>query len=758
MLRVLHLRNTQCRLALTPVAVDLVFDADLVQHTGQQIDLALTVHGGSLYANEQCLAHSLSSRIFIQKKKNEIVPEGEALVRALSPYVPGGIVAAELGMKKNKIRCVFKDGRNQQLAAAHAQIKDLDTYAVQLRLTLDLAHYVSSFWQSGLLSDTQLCIDLSVEKQPHAMHATAHGALTGSRFGKLSGDFLFKDAMIKGSLTGVFNQAGKWSGVGHYDLNKRSGSAVLKLRESVPLFSTGLQLEADATAMHFSSQDEQPIKAAGNFAILDLLKNEQYQLRTSGQLGKNESLFKLMTDHGTCDARVRYADQLIASAHYTSAAGKKLSTFEFDEKQNLRAVVDYQIIKSLIQRLFGIDAKGEGVLKAQAAIRNGIIAGDFSMQNGCIRLVPSYNFIKNIQAFFNVDLATARCTIENGLVELHGGQVTIPRAVFTLRTDGAIDFLHVPLIAHKMFINIHKDCFVQLSGAVTLTKREQNAKMSGCLLIDKGQLKKNIFSLIASRQLLEPVTVPFGNTIFDGQLHLTIATQKPLSIKTSFLDTQADVSLAIDGTIHEPAVTGKISLYRGSLAFPYRPLYITHGALHFTPPRLTDPDLLFVAKGRVRHFDVTLRVGGSLDHPHVSLESTPPLTDEQIITLLLIGSESGAFSLIMPTLIMNNIQHLLFGPEQSLKKLETYFKSLLSPLKNIRIVPSFTDQSGRGGLRGAIEVDVSDQLHAVIQKNFSQPEDTKFEVEYLATDDLTLRAIKDERGDLGGEFELRWKF
>ena len=65
---------------------------------------------------------------------------------------------------------------------------------------------------------------------------------------------------------------------------------------------------------------------------------------------------------------------------------------------------------------------------------------------------------------------------------------------------------------------------------------------------------------------------------------------------------------------------------------------------------------------------------------------------------------------------------------------------------------------GRGGLRGAIEIDVNDQLHGLIQKNFSQPEDTKFELEYLFSDDITLRGIKDEHGDLGGEVEVRWKF
>ena len=58
----------------------------------------------------------------------------------------------------------------------------------------------------------------------------------------------------------------------------------------------------------------------------------------------------------------------------------------------------------------------------------------------------------------------------------------------------------------------------------------------------------------------------------------------------------------------------------------------------------------------------------------------------------------------------------------------------------------------------ALEITIDDRWRAVIQKNFSLTEDTKFELEFLLSDDITLRAIRDERRDLGGEVEMRWKF
>ena len=68
------------------------------------------------------------------------------------------------------------------------------------------------------------------------------------------------------------------------------------------------------------------------------------------------------------------------------------------------------------------------------------------------------------------------------------------------------------------------------------------------------------------------------------------------------------------------------------------------------------------------------------------------------------------------------------------------------------------EQRWRGGLRGALEIDINDRWHAMIQKNFSLSEDTRVELEYLLSDDISLCDIRDERRDLGGEVEVRWKF
>ena len=108
--------------------------------------------------------------------------------------------------------------------------------------------------------------------------------------------------------------------------------------------------------------------------------------------------------------------------------------------------------------------------------------------------------------------------------------------------------------------------------------------------------------------------------------------------------------------------------------------------------------------------------------------------------------------------IGQNIKNVIFDSDHSRFGVRTYFRRLFKPFKHVHIMPSFTDQTGRGGLRGTIEVDIGQRWRALAQKNFSLSEDTRFELEYLLSDDIAVRGVRDEHGDVSSEVEMRWKF
>jgi hypothetical protein len=153
---------------------------------------------------------------------------------------------------------------------------------------------------------------------------------------------------------------------------------------------------------------------------------------------------------------------------------------------------------------------------------------------------------------------------------------------------------------------------------------------------------------------------------------------------------------------------------------------------------------------------ITLQATGSLQKPTMLLESTPDLTEEQIIGLLLTGSEQATLQADLPTMLLQNLDLVLFENKKKSKN-AALFDKITKTFKYVQITPNLTDQPGRSKLKGSISVNLTDQLHARINKDLDLQKDFSAQLEYLLADDINLKVIRNQRGELGSEIELRLK-
>ena len=321
-----------------------------------------------------------------------------------------------------------------------------------------------------------------------------------------------------------------------------------------------------------------------------------------------------------------------------------------------------------------------------------------------------------------------------------------------------ISFLHVPMFLDSVLISWYKGIFGILSGRLFLSLRDhQTPTLQGNLILDKTQLKGNIFSTEFQEHLLGSTATP---SAYEGDcnIDISIQTKDPIAIETSFLQATAHLDFRVTNTMKQPEVAGTIDLVSGELKFPYKSLFITHGQVLIMPKNSSDPMIEFVAKGKIKSYNITMRATGTMMDQQIHFDASPYLTEEQIISLLLIGSQDSSLSAVMPAMFMQKLHEIVFGPAMSKSKLDIVFNRLLQSFKNVRIYPQFTNQTGRGGVRGVVEVDATDRLHGRMDSNLMQLEDTIFEADYELTDDVTVRAIKDGPSTYGGEVEMRWKF
>jgi len=440
---------------------------------------------------------------------------------------------------------------------------------------------------------------------------------------------------------------------------------------------------------------------------------------------------------------------------------KKGSTVvAFDEQANgsLQGCVDYGFLAD-IARMFGTVVSGEGTVLVEGRLGLDCIDVRLKLEDASVRVPYIYNVIEQASASLQFFLKKRLLRMEDVRIKLHKGVLDSSRIVVQLDTDNHISFLYAPIRWHDCFMSWDKNLFVCCSGAgfVGYTPTE-GALVSGFVMIDRSHIGSNIFASEFQRQLTAVSSRPFTDSP-KVRLQVHGTTRRPLQVKTSFLEASGHADLHVEGPSSNLMVHGKIDEVQGSFLFPYKPLFIRNATLEMLPHQgAGDSTVEVVAENAIKGYHIEMRISGSANAPKISFSSTPQLSEEQIIGLLWGGSEEGSLYVAMSASIMQSLEKLIVGPSENSSHLMTSLKNFFKPLGSVRFVPSFTDQSARGGLRGSLAVEVNDRLRGTIKQNFDLPQDVMLEVEYALSDDARIRGFKDERGDLGAEFETSWKF
>ena len=437
---------------------------------------------------------------------------------------------------------------------------------------------------------------------------------------------------------------------------------------------------------------------------------------------------------------------------------KSLATISYNKQKNRHTTnIAIPFIRTLNAKLFDHEMHGEGTVNIVSHIKDNKLHAQLHLKDATIRLPQTYNFINGFDASIEADIPNKRITLRNIQCTLHNGSLHSSRATVWLDEKGALKFAHVPLLIDHCLFTIKQDLFTVVSGYLVFTKQaHETGCLSGHILFDRSQLKANLFSQQEQKKLFHTASSLQEAPQIPLTCNISVETKDPIRVDTKFLQANAQVDLHISDIVTKPRVSGSITIPSGSINFPYKPLQISKGTITFFEDQLFNPAVELVAKNRIKNHNITLNVAGSVQNHLILLEAAPPLTDEQIVNLLLTGAHEESLNAVIPALLMQNVSNFIFSSHKS-DFFDSYIKPFIKQI-NVQLKPEFNDQTGRGGLRGALEITVNERWRALIEKNFSLTEDTRFELEYMLSDDVTFRVIRDERCDVGGEVEMKWKF
>lgn len=124
-------------------------------------------------------------------------------------------------------------------------------------------------------------------------------------------------------------------------------------------------------------------------------------------------------------------------------------------------------------------------------------------------------------------------------------------------------------------------------------------------------------------------------------LDLQIVLDENIFIRNSLLDGSVSGNLQVKGVPTFPLLFGKINVTKKTkLYFKDKVFEIQTGSIEFDDPTEINPNLYITALSRINDYDITLLTQGSSKNLAIRLTSVPPLSEQDIISLIALGITS----------------------------------------------------------------------------------------------------------------------
>ena len=246
-----------------------------------------------------------------------------------------------------------------------------------------------------------------------------------------------------------------------------------------------------------------------------------------------------------------------------------------------------------------------------------------------------------------------------------------------------------------------------------------------------------------------PQTNPLLNRI---RMDVHIVTTPELQMQTAVVRISGDADLHLRGTAAKPVLLGRADVTEGEVTLSGTKYRMERGDITFTNPVTTTPVLDLQASTRVRDYDITVNLNGSIDKLSLTYHSEPPLPVADIISLLALGQTQQQSAQLQQS------GGSPFAQQASSAILAEALNSAISNrsrslfgISHIRIDPQGLNTETSPTTTSpavTIEQQVKDNLTVTYTTNVSQTSQQIIQVEYNITRNFSLfRAARLQRRD-----------
>lgn len=199
--------------------------------------------------------------------------------------------------------------------------------------------------------------------------------------------------------------------------------------------------------------------------------------------------------------------------------------------------------------------------------------------------------------------------------------------------------------------------------------------------------------------------------------------------------------LRIKGDSNNPVILGNITGTRGELNLGDRKFKLIRAEIYFNSPFIIDPEIYILADTFVKDYRVTFEVRGRASKPLPQLSSSPPLSPQDILTLLALGEIYQRTSYRTGTQLGSAS---LLSMELS-EQIKTRAKKLFG-VDRLRVDPYLLGSSSNPVARLTVGKKISKDLIIIYSSDLTGQREYIVYMEYSISDNFSLIGMRNENG------------
>ena len=240
-------------------------------------------------------------------------------------------------------------------------------------------------------------------------------------------------------------------------------------------------------------------------------------------------------------------------------------------------------------------------------------------------------------------------------------------------------------------------------------------------------------------------------------LNLAVSADQGIWIRNDFATLEGWANLKVGGTLAAPEITGRISALEGGVIRFRRVEYrVQRGDIDLVEVDRFNPYFDISAQARISDYDVQLTLKGSLDHFEYELSSNPPLSQPDLVSLVVSGhtlesiQSPGQSGRAAEDMAAGYLTQALTGTLGG--RLEG-----LTGLDQFTIDPVLLAGEANPASRVTVGKQISENLFAAYSTLLGSTSEEIYQLEYKLSRDFKFTSMRDANGSVGGDFRYVWR-